>query len=153
MSFFGFEQKDLEQDKHNFRNRLVPQSGDINVYTWGEDGYDGLGDLLQEGGDDLNDETFGTVDNVGEGKKFPAARIYLIIYQPFVGKDFDFSNPVLLSDISRLLKNVENGAQEEATEVNAKIPSSKPNPPRTSESLMLSSLPFISASLLSSTIY
>jgi hypothetical protein len=29
-----------------------------DMYTWGKDSYDGLGDVLQEGGDDLNDETF-----------------------------------------------------------------------------------------------
>lgn len=33
---------------------------DIAVYTWGTEGYDdGLGNALLEGGDDLNDLTFG----------------------------------------------------------------------------------------------
>lgn len=48
---------------------------DVEIYTWGgggEGGYDGLGDLLDEAGDDLNDDTFG----FGGGD---------------VGKDFDFS--------------------------------------------------------------
>ncbi|KAF9005908.1 topoisomerase II-associated protein PAT1 [Cyathus striatus] len=53
------------------------ESEDLAVYTWGEESYDGLGDALQEGGDELNDETFGIGD---------------------VGKDFDFSNPVLPDD-------------------------------------------------------
>lgn len=35
---------------------------DLAVYTWGE----GLGGNLLEGGDDLNDETFGGVGSVGE---------------------------------------------------------------------------------------
>lgn len=55
MSFFGFSQTDLGK-----------QHEDVAVYTWGEESYDGLGDALQEGGDDLNDETFGDVGAVGE---------------------------------------------------------------------------------------
>ncbi|PCH44187.1 hypothetical protein WOLCODRAFT_76293 [Wolfiporia cocos MD-104 SS10] len=78
MSFFGFEQTlDLEAEK-----RKILQGGfgeeDVPVYNWGEESYDGLGDQLQEGGDELNDETFG-----GAGA---------------VGKDFDFSNTGLPSD-------------------------------------------------------
>jgi DNA topoisomerase 2-associated protein PAT1 len=37
----------------------------IEVYTWGEESYDGLGDALQEGDDNLNDETFGGTGHVG----------------------------------------------------------------------------------------
>ena len=59
MSFFGFEQRDLEQEKKTFLEGGSRESEDVAVYTWGEDGYDGLGDSLQEGGDDFNDETFG----------------------------------------------------------------------------------------------
>lgn len=66
MAFFGFEQSDLEQEKLNFKKGDVHQSDDVAVYTWGEEGYDGLGDLLQEGGDELNNETFGGVGSVGE---------------------------------------------------------------------------------------
>lgn len=55
MSFFGFTQTDLGK-RHE----------DVAVYTWGEESYDGLGDALQEGGDDLNDETFGAVGTVGK---------------------------------------------------------------------------------------
>ncbi|KAG6890305.1 hypothetical protein C0995_009511 [Termitomyces sp. Mi166 len=73
MSFFGFEQHDLEQEKLSFKDSAALASEDVAVYTWGEEGYDGLGDLLQEGRDELNDETFG--DGV------------------VVGKDFDFSTP------------------------------------------------------------
>jgi hypothetical protein len=56
MSFFGFEEKDVD---------AAHEKEDVPVFTWGEDSYDGLGDALQEGGDELNDETFGTVGNVG----------------------------------------------------------------------------------------
>ncbi|KAI0820787.1 topoisomerase II-associated protein PAT1 [Trametes gibbosa] len=78
MSFFGFEQlSDLENEKRRFleggHTGALPE--DVAVYTWGEDSYDGLGDALQEGGDDLNDETFGLSGPVG--------------------KDFDFSTTAL----------------------------------------------------------
>jgi DNA topoisomerase 2-associated protein PAT1 len=55
MSVFYFSQTDLDK---------TPE--DVAVYTWGEESYDGLGDVLQEGGDELNDETFGSVGAVGE---------------------------------------------------------------------------------------
>ncbi|GAC99644.1 topoisomerase II [Pseudozyma hubeiensis SY62] len=44
---------------------------DVEIYTWGQDGYDGLGDKLDESGDDFNEDTFGDVD---------------------VGKDFNFGH-------------------------------------------------------------
>jgi len=66
MSFFGFEEKDVD---------AAHEKEEVPVFTWGEDSYDGLGDALHEGGDELNDETFGTVGTVG--------------------KDFDFSNATL----------------------------------------------------------
>ncbi|KAJ1023154.1 hypothetical protein NDA16_003307 [Ustilago loliicola] len=44
---------------------------DVEIYTWGQEGYDGLGDRLDESNDDLNEDTFGDVH---------------------VGKDFDFGN-------------------------------------------------------------
>ncbi|KAF8840823.1 hypothetical protein BDN67DRAFT_968002 [Paxillus ammoniavirescens] len=75
MSFFGFETSSLAQDKKNFLAGGLQESEDLAVYTWGEESYDGLGDALQEGGDELNDETFG-VSGV-------------------VGKDFDFSTQTL----------------------------------------------------------
>jgi DNA topoisomerase 2-associated protein PAT1 len=53
MAFFGLPERDLDPDE------------DVAVYTWGEESYDGLGDALQEGGDDLNDETFGTAGPIG----------------------------------------------------------------------------------------
>ena len=69
MSFFGFEQPDLEQEKLQYKHSgAVPD--DVAVYTWGEEGYDGLGDLLQEGRDELNDETFG--DTLPVGKFHPS---------------------------------------------------------------------------------
>lgn len=66
MSFFGFEQNDvLENEKNNFLQGKQDQE-ELAVYTWGEESYDGLGDVLQEGGDELNDETFGGTGEVGE---------------------------------------------------------------------------------------
>ncbi|TFY51241.1 hypothetical protein EVG20_g11094 [Dentipellis fragilis] len=77
MSFFGFEQNDLlEREKQQFLEGKEKE--DLAVYTWGEESYDGLGDALQEGGDELNDETFG-----GTGA---------------VGKDFDFAQTGLSPD-------------------------------------------------------
>lgn len=66
MSFFGFEQSNrLQQEKQRYLEGKVEQE-DIAVYTWGEDSYDGLGDALLEGGDELNDETFGGSGEVGK---------------------------------------------------------------------------------------
>jgi hypothetical protein len=66
MSFFGFEQTNrLQQEKQRYLEGKVEQE-DIAVYTWGEDSYDGLGDALLEGGDELNDETFGGSEEVGK---------------------------------------------------------------------------------------
>lgn len=59
MAFFGFEQHDFGNDKQKFLD-----GEDVAVYNWGED--DGLGDALQEGGDELNDETFGFSEKVGQ---------------------------------------------------------------------------------------
>ena len=66
MSFFGFEQTNLEKEKAAFLRGASHESEDIAVYTWGEESYDGLGDVLQERGDELNDETFGGDGHVGE---------------------------------------------------------------------------------------
>jgi DNA topoisomerase 2-associated protein PAT1 len=75
MSFFGFERSNLEQEKKKFLEGGLQETEDLTVYTWGEESYDGLGDALLEGGDELNDETFG-----GTGA---------------VGKDFDFASQTL----------------------------------------------------------
>ena len=68
MSFFGFEQPiDLEEEKRKIlAGGANGENEDLAVYTWGEESYDGLGDALQEGGDELNDETFGGTEAVGE---------------------------------------------------------------------------------------
>jgi len=60
MSFFGFDSTLPER-------RLDDKAGaeDVAVYTWGTEDYDGLGDQLQEQGDDSNDLTFGGGD-IGE---------------------------------------------------------------------------------------
>lgn len=59
MSFFGLPeiQKYSQGGRH--------EQEDLDVYTWGEEGYDNLGAALQERGDDLNDETFGGAEPVG----------------------------------------------------------------------------------------
>jgi len=67
MSFFRFEPHD------RLKQRFLEVKGeqeDLAVYTWGEDSYDGLGDALQEGGDELNDETFGGTGEVGKFSMF-----------------------------------------------------------------------------------
>ena len=66
MSFFGFEQTNrLQQEKQRFLEGKVEQE-DLAVYTWGEDSYDVLGDAVLEGGDELNDETFGSTEDIGK---------------------------------------------------------------------------------------
>ena len=96
MSFFGFEQSsDLESEKRRFLEGGLSGANqeDVAVYTWGEESYDGLGDALQEGGDELNDETFGATENIGECNRPTALRSYLDIN--WTGKDFDFSGTAL----------------------------------------------------------
>lgn len=66
MSFFGFEQTNrLQEEKRRFLEAKGEQE-DLAIYTWGEDSYDGLGNALLEGGDELNDETFGGSGEVGK---------------------------------------------------------------------------------------
>ncbi|EIW79273.1 hypothetical protein CONPUDRAFT_59162 [Coniophora puteana RWD-64-598 SS2] len=81
MSFFGYENNDLEQEKRKFLEGGLGETEDLAVYTWGEESYDGLGDALVEGGDELNDETFGGTSAVG--------------------KDFDFSHQALPNATAR----------------------------------------------------
>lgn len=60
---------------------------DVEIYTWGgggDEGNDGLGNLLEETGDDLNDDTFG----VGE-----------------VGRDFDFGNTDPIKQSSNIFES------------------------------------------------
>lgn len=73
MAFFGLEQNDVfEREKQQFRagggggSGANGASGAMPEFTWGEESYDGLGNALLEGGDDLNDETFGGSGPVGE---------------------------------------------------------------------------------------
>ncbi|KAF9048292.1 hypothetical protein BDZ89DRAFT_1006914 [Hymenopellis radicata] len=72
MSFFGFEENDLEKEKQRFLHGPVQNTEHLAEYTWGEESYDGLGDSLQETADDLNDETFGTTGAVGKDFDFSA---------------------------------------------------------------------------------
>ena len=128
MSFFGFEQSDLEQEKLNLKNGSLQHPGDVAVYTWGEEGYDGLGDLLQEGGDELNDETFGAVGNVG-------LDIFLTVNEisaqpPFLGKDFDFSSPAL-PDAPRPLKDAETHVKGHILQTKQRASSPEPSQPCT----------------------
>lgn len=82
MSFFGFDTSlpgkgapDEESALNDKIERALAASAqeDVEVYTWGQDTYDGLGDQLQETNDDLNEDTFGT-------------------FAQDVGKDFDFGH-------------------------------------------------------------
>ena len=69
MSFFGFDQPNsLEDEKRKFLESGLQgaQQEEFPTYTWGEESYDGLGDALQERGDEMNDETFGGMGEVGE---------------------------------------------------------------------------------------
>jgi len=61
MAFFGLPERDLAGGG----GVLLEPDEDVAVYTWGEESYDGLGDALHEGGDDLNDETFGSSGPIG----------------------------------------------------------------------------------------
>ena len=65
MSFFGIDNNDLENEKRKYLEGNLDDGSDIPVYTWGTDRYNGMGDALQEGDDDLNDETFGGTGPVG----------------------------------------------------------------------------------------
>lgn len=85
MSFFGFDtalpREDkaaaLANDEERSLNEKIQKAlhasaqEDVEVYTWGQDGYDGLGDQLDEANDDFNEDTFGA-------------------FSENVGKDFDF---------------------------------------------------------------
>jgi DNA topoisomerase 2-associated protein PAT1 len=73
MSFFGFDAT-LPERRGGLPNPASGGGGlggydddqagaeDVAVYTWGNEDYDGLGDQLQEQGDDANDDTFGGGD-------------------------------------------------------------------------------------------
>jgi len=70
MAFFEFDtvttpHNAVEKKKEKFQERGCSAREDVAVYTWGESDYDGLGDALQEGGDELNDETFGSSGPIG----------------------------------------------------------------------------------------
>ena len=85
MSFFGFD-----ADSQKFSKGGQHEEEDVAVYTWGEEGYDGLGDALDEGGDDLNDETFGDTGRIGN-KSWMIGVVSSLTHQ-ITGKDFDFNH-------------------------------------------------------------
>jgi Topoisomerase II-associated protein PAT1 len=98
MSFFGFEhQHTLEEEKHHFLEGKKEQE-DLAVYTWGEESYDGLGDVLQEGDDELNDETFGETGQVGKPISTDRRSAYTMVTASTSGKDFDFTQSTLPLD-------------------------------------------------------
>ena len=100
MSFFGFEEKDLEREKQKCQEASFEE--EVPVFTWGEESYDGLGNALQEGGDELNSETFGNVGVVG-AFSFPVIPNGIALRLMPTGKDFDFSS-VALPKFDRPLK-------------------------------------------------
>lgn len=65
MSYFGIDNNDLENEKRRHLDGTLDDGSDIPVYTWGTERYDDLADVLQDGGDDHNDETFGGTGPVG----------------------------------------------------------------------------------------
>ncbi|EGO22680.1 topoisomerase II-associated protein [Serpula lacrymans var. lacrymans S7.9] len=87
MSFFGFEEGGLEHEKKKFLEGGLKESEDVAVYTWGEESYDGLGDALLEGGDELNDETFGATGAIG--KDFDFSSQNLPVTSPSTGRVHD----------------------------------------------------------------
>ena len=126
MSFYDFEQKYSEQEKLPFK-QFADVSDEVAVYTWGEEGYDGLGDLLQEGRDELNDETFG--DALPVGKDFLGAYArYRLLTSP-LGKDFDFSNPAIPEPIPPSRKTPA-PHKEQAPQLNSPTPGVKSTHPR-----------------------
>jgi len=96
MSFFGIDNNDLENGKRKYLEGKLDDDSDIPVYTWGTERYDGLGEVLQEGGDDLNDETFGGTDSVGMSDPLCSSEVTTDAISP--GKDFDFSQSTFFVD-------------------------------------------------------
>jgi len=86
MSFFGFNASfpTATNEQH--------QEEDLAVYTWGAEDYSNLGQALQEGRDEFNDETFGSSEAVGRacssGIDLPERELTR------TGMDFDFSDTV-----------------------------------------------------------
>jgi DNA topoisomerase 2-associated protein PAT1 len=95
MSFFGFEEMNLEREKQQFQQASFEE--EVPVFTWGEESYDGLGDALQEGGDELNFETFGNIGVVGtffhSRSQYDQSPLFIRHVQ--IGKDFDFASVAL----------------------------------------------------------
>jgi len=86
MSFFGFDTSlpVATNEQH--------QEEDLAVYTWGTDNYSNLGQALQEGRDEFNDETFGLSEAVGRpfSGRIDSPEQELTV----TGQDFDFGNTV-----------------------------------------------------------
>ncbi|KAJ6591718.1 topoisomerase II-associated protein PAT1 [Mycena vulgaris] len=99
MSFFGFQENNLEEERQRIRNGGSHEHEDVAVYTWGEESYDGLGDALQEGGDDFNDETFGGAGNVGKDFDFAGQASLL---EPELTHQKSANHPLTSSAHSRL---------------------------------------------------
>ncbi|WFD43856.1 DNA topoisomerase 2-associated protein pat1 [Malassezia psittaci] len=82
MSFFGFDpalpkkgkrdvaDEDSALDEKIERMLAASAQEDVEVYTWGQDAYDGLGDQLQETNDDFNEDTFGALAQKDIGTDF-----------------------------------------------------------------------------------
>ncbi|KAG6868797.1 hypothetical protein C0993_010427, partial [Termitomyces sp. T159_Od127] len=133
MSFFGLEQHDLEQEKLKFKDSAASASEDVAVYTWGEEGYDGLGDLLQEGRDELNDETFGDDAAVGM-EAFPLCFLTLLDILDS-GKDFDFSAPAFPDSIKPVQQSRAQTVKEQSPEPSQPAPGPSQPPRSTTSSL------------------
>lgn len=97
MAFFGLETSNpIEEEKRRFLAGESTADEDIAVYNWGQDDYDGLGNALQEGRDELNDETFGGSEPVGEFSFHIVCRcLFRRLLIIIAGKDFDFTAQTL----------------------------------------------------------
>lgn len=114
MSFFGFEEKYLEREKQQFQRASFEE--EVPVFTWGEESYDGLGNALQEGGDELNSETFGGIGVVGAFFVQTYGQFPWLIRHVQIGKDFDFASVALpkLDDSSKGPAIPSQGTSEQA---------------------------------------
>ena len=81
----GFATNDSTSFGHGFSSQNGGEEDDLAVYNWGE----GAATNLLEGGDELNDETFGDVGDVGMSSLL---RVHLHVADEG-GRDFQWAKP------------------------------------------------------------
>jgi DNA topoisomerase 2-associated protein PAT1 len=92
----GFATNDSTSFGQGFQQPNAGEEEDLAVYNWG----DGGATNLLEGGDDMNDETFGDVGDVGESRDWDI-RYYTCIVTDEVGRDFQWANPAPVAPASK----------------------------------------------------